>query len=265
MAQEELVAQILAEFLPDNYPAHSVRILPLLNPILQEMHSIFTSELVKGGILLEVGCGPCMYTAMAASVAFEHIVMADLVPANILEVRKWVDAAPDAKDWTLFTQRLAVIEGHADAECAAAAIIARTRNAICEVRLCNIAQPGVLLGRVGKEQFDAVIACLCLDSGSVDQAAHEHAVANLTELIKPGGILIACGLTGNPTFTVCTKAFSSLNSSESSIKSSFTKAGLTVERWSSQESLPCMESYVSYEATYVIVGRKQHRETCALV
>ncbi|XP_065306682.2 nicotinamide N-methyltransferase-like isoform X2 [Dermacentor albipictus] len=113
MDQEQLVAKILDEFSPENYPAHSVKMLPLLNPILQEMHSIFTSELVKGGILLEVGCGPCMYTAMAASVAFEHIVMADLVPANILEVRKWVDAAPDAKDWTLFAQRLAVIEGHA--------------------------------------------------------------------------------------------------------------------------------------------------------
>lgn len=259
MDQEQLVAKILDEFSPENYPAHSVKMLPLLNPILQEMHSIFTSELVKGGRLLEVGCGPCMYTAMAASVAFEHIVMADLVPANILEVRKWVDAAPDAKDWTLFAQRLAVIEGHADAECAAAAIISRTRNAICEVRLCNIAKPGVLLGRGEKAKFDAVIACLCLDSGSVDQAAHERAVANLTELIKPGGILIGCGVTGNSTFTVCRKPFSSLNSSEGSIKSSFTKAGLKVEHWSSQKSLPCMESYISYEATYVIVGRKQHR------
>ncbi|KAL1417926.1 hypothetical protein MTO96_026378 [Rhipicephalus appendiculatus] len=206
-----------------------------------------------------------MYTAMTASVAYQHIVMADLVPANILEVRKWVDAAPDAKDWTPFAKRLAVIEGHADAECGGADIIARTRIAIREVTLCDISKPRVLLGHSKEAQFDAVIACLCLDSGSVNQAAHEVAVANLTGLIKPGGVLVACGVTGNPSFTVCTKTFSSLSSSEDSIKSSFTKAGLTVERWSSEEGLPSMQSYISYEATYVIVGRKPYSEHCALV
>ncbi|KAH8031502.1 hypothetical protein HPB51_017775 [Rhipicephalus microplus] len=137
-----------------------------------------------------------MYTAMAASVAFQHIVMADLVPANIREVRKWVDAAPDAKDWTPFAKRLAVIEGHADVQCGAGDIIARTRNAICEVTLCDISKPDVLLGPAKKTQFDAVVACLCLDSGSVNQAAHEVAVANLTKLIKPGGVLVACGVHG---------------------------------------------------------------------
>ncbi|KAL3184214.1 hypothetical protein MRX96_032330 [Rhipicephalus microplus] len=265
MDQEQLVAHISAEFSPSQYPAHSEKMWPLLKHILQEMHSIFTSDLVKGGVLLEVGCGPCMYTAMAASVAFQHIVMADLVPANIREVRKWVDAAPDAKDWTPFAKRLAVIEGHADVQCGAGDIIARTRNAICEVTLCDISKPDVLLGPTKKTQFDAVVACLCLDSGSVNQAAHEVAVANLTKLIKPGGVLVACGATGNPSFTVCTKTFSSLSSSEDSIKSSFTKAGLTVEHWSSEEGLPSMQPYISYEATYVIVGRKLYGENGTVV
>lgn len=264
MDQEQLVAHISAEFSPDQYPAHSEKIWPLLRPILQEMHSVFTSDLVKGGVLLEVGCGPCMYTAMAASVAFQHIVMADLVPANILEVRKWVDAAPDAKDWTPFAKRLAVIEGRSDSECAATEIIARTRNAVREVTLCDISKPGVLCGRSKAAQFDAVIACLCLDSGSVNQAAHEAAVANLTQLIKPGGVLIACGVTGNPSFTVCTKTFSSLSSSEDLIKSSFTKVGLAVERWNSEQGLQSMQSYISYEATYVIVGRKPFSENGTL-
>ncbi|KAL1417933.1 hypothetical protein MTO96_045448 [Rhipicephalus appendiculatus] len=126
--------------------------------------------------------------------------------------------------------------------------------------MCDISKHGVLFGPSKKAQFDAVVACLCLDSGSVNQAAHEVAVANLTRLIKPGGVLIACGVMGNSSFTVCTKTFPSLSSSEDSIKSSFTKAGLTVEHWSSEEGIPDMQSYVSYEATYVIVGRKRSAE-----
>ncbi|KAH6921494.1 hypothetical protein HPB50_001975 [Hyalomma asiaticum] len=256
MDQEQLVAKISAEFSPDQYPAHSEKVWPLLRHILQELHAVFTSDLVHGGVLLEVGCGPCMYTAMAASVAFQHIVMADLVPANVLEVRKWVDAAPDAKDWSPFAYRLAAIEGHADSEQAAADIIARTRHAIREVTLCDISKPGVFIDRRDAPQFDTVVACLCLDSGSVNQAAHERAVANLAGLLKPGGILVASGVTGNTSYTVCTKTFSSLYTTEASVKSSFTKAGLAVERWRSEQGLPCMQSYIKYEATYVIVGRK---------
>ncbi|KAL1470576.1 hypothetical protein MTO96_040348, partial [Rhipicephalus appendiculatus] len=152
-----------------------------------------------------------------------------------------------------------------DAERAAADIIARTRKAIREVTLCDISKPGVLFGPSKEAQFDAVIACLCLDSGSVNQAAHEVAVANLTRLIKPGGVLIACGVTGNSSFTVCTRTFSSLSSSEDSIKSSFTKAGLNVEHWGSEKGLPSMQSYISYETTYVIVGRKPAAENGVLV
>lgn len=256
MEQLRLVEHIRSEFSPDNYPAHSMKMMPLLDFMRQELHKIFTSDLVKaGGKLLEVGCGPTMYTAMSASLAFNDIVMADLVPANIREVRKWVDAEPDAKDWSLFAERQAELEGHVeDVEKGASTIIARTRNAIRDVTLCNICEPGVLNDR--REYFDVVVACLCLDSSSVDEAAHQRATANLAALLNPGGLLIACGLTGNSSYTACTKTFSSLDSDEALIKKSITKAGLKVVQWAEDKHLSQMDSYISYGTTYVIVGMK---------
>lgn len=255
MDQERLVEHIRSEFSPDNYPAHSLKIMPLLDFMREELHKIFTSNLVKrDGKLLEVGCGPTMYTAMSASLAFNHIVMADLVPANIREVRKWVDAAPDAKYWTVFAERQAQLEGYTDDEKGASTIIARTRKALHDVTLCNITEPGVLCDR--KEKFGVVVTCLCLDSGSVDEAAHQRATANLAAFLNPGGLLIAFGLTGNPSYTACTKTFSSPDSNEALIKNSITKAGLTVVHWAENKHLPHMEYYVVYGNTYVIAGKK---------
>ncbi|KAK8779097.1 hypothetical protein V5799_019562 [Amblyomma americanum] len=256
MDQQSLVNQIRSEFSPDNYPAHSIKMLPVLDFIRKELHTIFKSALSGGGDLLEVGCGPTVYTAMAASVAFERIVMADLVPANVREVRKWLDAAPDAKDWTLFAERQAAQEGARNLKEGADAVIARTRRAVRDVTLCNIAEPGVFLdGRQGA-QFDAVVACLCLDSGSVDQAAHRCATRNLAALLKPGGMLVACGVTGNPYYTLCTKRFPSLVSCEDSIRDSLLRAGLTVHHWAAEKSPAFMRPYLDYGSAYVTVASK---------
>ncbi|KAH9380043.1 hypothetical protein HPB48_006141 [Haemaphysalis longicornis] len=228
MEQLRLVEHIRSEFSPDNYPAHSMKMMPLLDFMRQELHKIFTSDLVKaGGKLLEVGCGPTMYTAMSASLAFNDIVMADLVPANIRErqMPRTGRCSPSAKP---------SLKAMIDVEKGASTIIARTRNAIRDVTLCNICEPG----------------------SSVDEAAHQRATANLAGLLNPGGLLIACGLTGNSSYTACTKTFSSLDSDEALIKKSITKAGLKVVQWAEDKHLSQMDSYISYGTTYVIVGMK---------
>jgi len=48
---------------------------------------------------LEFGCGPTIHHAAFLVPFVEELHLADYLPANLAEVRKWLDAAADAHDW----------------------------------------------------------------------------------------------------------------------------------------------------------------------
>lgn len=60
--------------------------------------------------LLEVGSGPTTYSVFPATRVIHDVVLSDYVPDNRREVEKWCEEAPDAIDWSFFSEFQAALE-----------------------------------------------------------------------------------------------------------------------------------------------------------
>lgn len=62
--------------------------------------------------LLDVGCGPTLANALAATRNINYVVLSDLTQKNRREMKKAVHNSPGAIDWSLNAQSQARREGH---------------------------------------------------------------------------------------------------------------------------------------------------------
>lgn len=63
------------------------------------------------GLCLDVGCGPTVHDALPLAPHAGEVLLSDCPPGNLAEVRKWLDDAPDAHDWSACVGGVLNIEG----------------------------------------------------------------------------------------------------------------------------------------------------------
>ncbi|CAN7991162.1 unnamed protein product, partial [Ixodes pacificus] len=182
-----------------------------------------------GRKLLEVGCGPTVRNVLLATKKIDEVVLGEFVPQNRLAVEKWIRKAPDAIDWSFYSEVLATIEGFTDVKSGAREIEQRTRKAIRKVVFCNVLDPQVL-PQEHKETFDVVLTCLCLESACLDEGTYKKAVKNLANLVTYGGYLIVCGIYGSDDYCVNGVSFPVLAASVDLAKEAIARCGLEIER-----------------------------------
>ncbi|EEC14533.1 nicotinamide N-methyltransferase, putative [Ixodes scapularis] len=111
MDLDELRNKYRREFVAVDYPdlvtAHSF----LRHFHQRELHSIFESLPDRKRSLLDVGCGPTTYNVFPATKRAQDVVLSDYVLGNRVEVEKWWKNAPDALDWSCYSESLARLEG----------------------------------------------------------------------------------------------------------------------------------------------------------
>ncbi|CAN8022304.1 unnamed protein product, partial [Ixodes persulcatus] len=110
---EEIKEQYLRDFLPRQYREHQQATIGLRSFYQRELHYIFNSPVSESWrTLLDVGCGPTVANIFPATRKIRSIVLSDLVPRNREEVKKWIEEAPDAMDWSFMSEPLAILEGY---------------------------------------------------------------------------------------------------------------------------------------------------------
>lgn len=134
------------------------------------------------GDVLDVGCGPTIHNTFAVAPFAERIVLADYLPGNLAEVRKWLDAAPDAHDWDPLFRGVLDIEGEPADRLEARKALYRSR--VSDLRHCDLrsADP------VGQpDSFDLVVSFFCAECVAGSRAEWEAMMGRVLSLVRPGG------------------------------------------------------------------------------
>jgi hypothetical protein len=139
--------------------------------------------------MVEIGGGPTIYQLVSPAARAGSIDFADYLDSNLDEVRRWLDSADDAFNWTAFLARSLEIEGLDNGPQARAARAALVRSRVTSLRRCDVnkADP---MGRGLRHRYDALGAHFVAESITASKPTWRRAVANLTTLLRPGGVLI---------------------------------------------------------------------------
>lgn len=216
----------------------------------RELHSIFHLLPERTWSLLDVGCGPTTYNVFPATRYTQDVVLSDYLPSNRLEVEKWLENAPDAEDWSCYSESLAMLEGFSDLKRRAEEITRRTRSAVRKVIPCDVLVPGVL-PEEHREKFDVVLSSLCLESACLDEAAFSAATQNVGGLVQEGGLLILCGVLGSSGYTVGGIKFPTVYLKPGIVKNALMRAGFQIKRWRSLD-----DSDSPVDSPFVVVAEK---------
>ncbi|XP_029851480.2 nicotinamide N-methyltransferase-like [Ixodes scapularis] len=255
--QEEVMESYRRDFDSKAYKEVLETIKPVYIFEQKHLHDIFDVLSVSGCKLLDVGCGPTVHNVFSAARRMNDIVLSDFLPANRLEVEKWIQKAPDAIDWSHISESLACLEGHTDIKSGAKDIEERTRRAIKKVIPCNVLDPRVL-PEEHREMFDVVLCSHCLEAACADESSFQKAMQNIGNLVVRGGHLILGIIAGSHEYEVGGITLPSLALSDTMVKDALAKAGFEIKRWNTlgkNDTPEAAKIWQCWESSFVILTR----------
>jgi SAM-dependent methyltransferase len=143
---------------------------------------------------LEFGCGPTVHHAAILAPYVDELHLADYLPENLAEVRKWLDGSPGAHDWD--GQLMGVLTIEDPAGDLGARLDQRKRDlrrAVTELKSGDARrQPSVAGG--GSGGYDLIATFFTVECVDADKAAWERNLANVCTLVRPGGVFTCATL-----------------------------------------------------------------------
>jgi hypothetical protein len=144
---------------------------------------------------IEVGCGPTLHHAMLLAPYVGRLDLADYVPDNLAEVRKSLDEAPGAHDWSVYLKGM-IAPGGASAD----ELWALVKAHAGELRQMDIRQ-----SQVGA--YDLVASYYTAECVAETQAEWRQCLATLAGLVAPGGVLLLGVVRHCRAYNVCGQVF----------------------------------------------------------
>ncbi len=139
---------------------------------------------------LEVGCGPTPHHASSLAPFVDRITLADYIPSNLEEARRWVDQDPRAFDWDLWMT--GTLAAELDVDASVASTLLPERQQLLRTRIRDYAAVDILRDPPLSEPrtFDLVASYYCLEALGLDLDGWRDCMRRLTELVAPGGALL---------------------------------------------------------------------------
>ena len=183
-----------------------------------------------GRPVLFFGVGPTLHHVFAAAEVASEIHLGDYLPANLDEIRRWIDRDPDAHDWRPFvryTLRCEGLDAPSDEDVAAREDL--TRKKITELIGVDAGDP-----RPTDRDYATVVSAYCADSATGDRRTWELFMRNITGLVRPGGLFVTAALRRCRGYTVAGKLFPSADIDEHAVREvlrpAFTPVNVEVRR-----------------------------------
>ena len=168
--------------------------------------------------VLLFGVGPTLHHVFLAAGVASEIHLAEYLPANLHAIERWLDAAPDAHDWSPFVGYTLECEGIARPT----GDQVRDRQEVVRSKVtallggdARFADP---LGGCGRPPYGVVISAYCADSATADKATWETYMRNIAGLVRPGGLFVTAALRHSTGYVVGGKTFPSASVDEADLR-----------------------------------------------
>ena len=140
--------------------------------------------------MLEVGCGPTVHHILPFVPHVSTIDMADYLPENLAEVRRWYQRAPDAYNWRQYATLALELRNGGATMAGIEALEAAARTKIRRLLRCDLKKPHIL-GR--PVSYPVVGAFYCTEEVGIATVQWEAVMANLCRAVAPGGhLFLSC-------------------------------------------------------------------------
>jgi hypothetical protein len=126
----------------------------------------------------------------AAAETASEIHLGDYLPANLAEIRRWIDREPGAHDWRPFVRYTLQCEG---ISCPTGEEIA-AREDLTRTKITELLRVDARHSRPVDRRYPTVISPYCADSATADRATWELFMRHITGLVRPGGLFITAAL-----------------------------------------------------------------------
>ncbi|MGH8259370.1 MAG: guanitoxin biosynthesis pre-guanitoxin forming N-methyltransferase GntF [Steroidobacteraceae bacterium] len=236
---------------------YSEIVLPDEEQVLTYELEILESRSWHCGRALEYGCGPTLHRAIAAARHAFRIDMADWVPDNLRQIRRWLDSGDGNTDWNRFTRYILAHEACGDVD---ARRIARrealARKVIRELRLSD-ARWRHPLGAAREGFYDLIVSGFCIDAISRDRRIWNGCMRNVLSTLRGGGLLILHALHRCTAYRVADRLFPCADLSaddllDSLVENGFVRSSIDVQ------FVPCPENaQYGYSGILMASGRKR--------
>lgn len=187
--------------------------------------------------VLVFGVGPTLHHVFPFALKARSIDLCDVLPANLAEVRRWLDAAPGAHDWRPFIRWALACEGGLAlgqvTEKAIATCEEMTRARVARLLPADLREVSPLGSAPDAEAsaYDVVVSAFCADSATDNLATWEVYVGRIAKLVRPGGTLVLAALRRSRSYRVGGRLFPSANVDEEDLRRALgpLTSSLTVE------------------------------------
>ncbi|KAJ7426871.1 Nicotinamide N-methyltransferase [Willisornis vidua] len=259
---------------------------------LRSLHKMFSLDEVRGGTLIDVGCGPTIYQLLSACERFQEIIALDYTDQNRQELEKWLRNEEGAFDWVPVVKYVCELEGdrlvsyplpptmlavqlqaqmlnnHRTFICLFVHFLARekwaekqekVRKKVKQVLKCDVTKANPT-GPVSLPPADCIVSTLCLEGACKDLPTFCSALRNIGTLVKPGGHLVMVTVLGDTFYAFNKQVFSSLSLQKHEVEAAVEGAGFEVKLSEAQpytESTECMDC----QGVLALVARRRPSDT----
>jgi hypothetical protein len=202
---------------------------------------------------LEFGGGPALPGVAVLAARASEIHFCDYVPANLTEVRRWLNDEPEAYNWRPYIKMVLEAEGGPATPETIARRAAEMRRKVTHLAACD-ALAELPLGAEAAP-YDLVMARDCTDVAAANLAEWRRILQNVTTLVKPGGWLLVSVTTGATLSAVGTRLFPCVDLTPADIREGYAEAGYEMETFH-LESSP-VPAGLEYSGTISAVARRR--------
>ncbi|XP_063292498.1 nicotinamide N-methyltransferase-like [Pelobates fuscus] len=223
------------------------------NFALKNFHDIFSSGVVKGNTLIDIGAGPTIYHLLSACEVFPNIITSDFLEQNLAELKKWLTKESNMLNWTPCVKYVCDLEGKSvnlgEKE-------EKLRKSVKQVLKCDVLKKNPFEPLV-LPPADCLISCFCLESACKDVASYCNTLKSLKDLLKPGGHIILQSALNGTFYYVGEKKYYCLSIAKEDIEKSFIEAGYEIVKLEVQQREDMSSLDISdYDSFYCIHARK---------
>jgi len=182
----------------------------------------------RGRRALELGVGPCLYTAIPLARRFREIHLADLLPSNLAEIESWLDRKPGHFDWSDHIARVLFWEGRKSGRREVQARARQLRARIVALRVWDLRQEAL---HADEGEYDLVSAHYCTEAAARSVDEWHEILGRVAGLVRPGGALllsVAAGLTICRDYDVSASVGAPLSLGAGDADAALARAGLTI-------------------------------------
>ncbi|NWQ64618.1 NNMT methyltransferase, partial [Neopipo cinnamomea] len=191
---------------------------------LRSLHKMFSLDGLRGGTLIDVGCGPTIYQLLSACEHFHEIIALDYTDQNRRELERWLKNEEGAFDWLPAVKYVCELEGDREKW---AEKQEKVRKKVKQVLKCDVTKANPT-GPVSLPPADCIVSTLCLEGACKDLPTFRSALRNIGTLVKPGGHLVLVTALRETYYAFNKQVFSCLYLEKHEVEAAVEAAGFEV-------------------------------------